>query len=211
MALEPEKRERIINAALQEFAEQGYQDASTNRIVKAAGIGKGMLFYYFKSKRDLFLYLIEYSLEYIEQDYLSQLDNSSGDYIERLRQSTKVKLRALGKNPYVFAFGGSLHLSGGADVPPDIMARIVETQRSAHLARLADLDTSLFRDGIPPEMTIKLVQWAVEGYERELSAKLKATQVTNSLHRVDYGPFIADFYVFLDVLKNVFYKEEVAL
>ncbi|MGK7378723.1 TetR/AcrR family transcriptional regulator [Planococcus sp. 1R117A] len=51
--LENKKKQTILNAALQEFAENGYQQASTNRIVKNAGIGKGMLFYYLESKRQL--------------------------------------------------------------------------------------------------------------------------------------------------------------
>ena len=49
-SLDEEKRQKILDAALMEFAEHGYEKASTNRIVKEAGIGKGMLFYYFKSK-----------------------------------------------------------------------------------------------------------------------------------------------------------------
>ncbi|GEM01866.1 regulatory protein, tetR family [Halolactibacillus halophilus] len=43
--VEPDKQQRIIEAAMKHFAENGYKDASTNKIVKEAGIGKGMLFY----------------------------------------------------------------------------------------------------------------------------------------------------------------------
>jgi len=39
--LKPEKRERIINAALKEFARNGYEKASTNEIIKEAEIAKG--------------------------------------------------------------------------------------------------------------------------------------------------------------------------
>ena len=53
------KRERIINAALREFAEYGYQQASLNRIVKELGIAKGSLYQYFKNKEDLFLYVFQ--------------------------------------------------------------------------------------------------------------------------------------------------------
>lgn len=43
-SLEAEKQERIINTALKEFARNGYDKASTNEIVKEAGISKGSLF-----------------------------------------------------------------------------------------------------------------------------------------------------------------------
>lgn len=69
-SLEESKQHKIRQAALEEFAAHGYEKASTNRIVKAAGIGKGMLFYYFTSKQELYEYLVKYSLEFIQSQYL---------------------------------------------------------------------------------------------------------------------------------------------
>ena len=43
--LKKEKQDRMINAALQVFAAQGYLHASTDQIVKEAGISKGLLFH----------------------------------------------------------------------------------------------------------------------------------------------------------------------
>ena len=39
--LPDEKRQTIINAAIEEFAEYGLENASTNRIVANSGISKG--------------------------------------------------------------------------------------------------------------------------------------------------------------------------
>lgn len=50
------RKKRILNAAFREFAEKGYEDASTNRIVKNAEIGKGTLFYHFGNKENLYIY-----------------------------------------------------------------------------------------------------------------------------------------------------------
>ncbi len=52
--LPPEKREKIFEAAVSEFAGKGYRGASMNCLVKAAGISKGSIFQYFRTKRDLF-------------------------------------------------------------------------------------------------------------------------------------------------------------
>ena len=43
--LPKEKQDRFINAALQIFAKNGYKKASTDEIVKAASISKGLLFH----------------------------------------------------------------------------------------------------------------------------------------------------------------------
>lgn len=53
------KRERIFQAALEEFAAHPYPQASLNRIVARAGIPKGSLYQYFSGKEDLFRYCLE--------------------------------------------------------------------------------------------------------------------------------------------------------
>ena len=55
--LPDEKREVIINAAVDEFAEYGLENASTNRIVANSGISKGSFYQYFEDKQDVFMYL----------------------------------------------------------------------------------------------------------------------------------------------------------
>ena len=49
---------RILGAAVSEFADRPYSDASFNRVIRDAGISKGMMYYYFKSKEDLFTALL---------------------------------------------------------------------------------------------------------------------------------------------------------
>jgi AcrR family transcriptional regulator len=56
--LPPDKREKIINAAVNEFAQNGLENASTNRIVENSGISKGSFYQYFEDKQDVFMYLL---------------------------------------------------------------------------------------------------------------------------------------------------------
>jgi AcrR family transcriptional regulator len=56
--LPKEKRQTIINAAIEEFAEYGLENASTNRIVASSGISKGSFYQYFEDKQDVFMYLL---------------------------------------------------------------------------------------------------------------------------------------------------------
>jgi AcrR family transcriptional regulator len=55
-----EKRNRILQAAIDEFASFGYENANTNKIAKQAGISVGSLFQYFNSKEDLFKTTVNY-------------------------------------------------------------------------------------------------------------------------------------------------------
>ena len=57
--LSDEKRCRIVDAALQEFAAHSFNEASINRIIKNADIPKGSFYQYFKNKEDLYLYFLD--------------------------------------------------------------------------------------------------------------------------------------------------------
>ncbi len=52
--LPPAKRRLILDAAAAEFAENGFEGASFNRIIAAAGISKGAMYYYFADKADAY-------------------------------------------------------------------------------------------------------------------------------------------------------------
>lgn len=52
------KRERILDAAIHEFAGRGYKLSSISAIVAAAGIAKGSFYQYFEDKDDLYGYII---------------------------------------------------------------------------------------------------------------------------------------------------------
>lgn len=56
-------KEKILNAALQEFGQKGYVLASTNNICKNNDISKGLLFHYYKTKDELFLICVEKCFE----------------------------------------------------------------------------------------------------------------------------------------------------
>ena len=53
----------ILSAALNEFASHGFHGASLNRVIDAAGISKGSMYYYFDSKEDLYIHVSRVELE----------------------------------------------------------------------------------------------------------------------------------------------------
>lgn len=52
-----------MDSALQEFATNGFANASLNRIIEASGISKGAMYYYFDGKEDLYADVIRRELE----------------------------------------------------------------------------------------------------------------------------------------------------
>ena len=57
--LPEKKRSAIVNAAVDEFADYGFESASINRIVANSSISKGSFYQYFEDKMDVFKYLMD--------------------------------------------------------------------------------------------------------------------------------------------------------
>ncbi len=57
--LPEDKREKILECAIDEFAEHDYDSSSISKIVARSGIAKGSLYQYFTDKRELYHYLLE--------------------------------------------------------------------------------------------------------------------------------------------------------
>lgn len=60
-----EKKNKIIDAGLMLFSKIGYNKATTPLIAKEAGVSTGIVYQYFKDKKDILLYAIN---RYFEQD-----------------------------------------------------------------------------------------------------------------------------------------------
>lgn len=84
--LDPELRARILGAACAEFSARGYEEASLNAIIEQAGISKGVLYYYFNDKTDLYLAAVQEVRQKMPPVYAMLLERgSSGDVWEDIR------------------------------------------------------------------------------------------------------------------------------
>lgn len=68
------KRDLILQAALKQFAEVGYDRATMQSIAKHAGVGKGTTYEYFESKEALFTEVISNRLNEILQVFKDELE-----------------------------------------------------------------------------------------------------------------------------------------
>ncbi|MBE3569167.1 MAG: TetR/AcrR family transcriptional regulator [Bacillales bacterium] len=83
------KRQKIIEIAAKEFAEKGYDAANINEIAALSGIGKGSIYLYFKTKKELFLATMETVVEKFNEtsDAIMSLDCSIMDKLKLCLES----------------------------------------------------------------------------------------------------------------------------
>jgi AcrR family transcriptional regulator len=65
LRIDPAVRDRLFAVASEAFVQHGYERASLNAILAAAGMGKSSFFYYFVDKEDLFASVLEAALSRI--------------------------------------------------------------------------------------------------------------------------------------------------
>lgn len=76
-ATSADRKRRVFEAAIKEFASKGFNGANVNAIAKAAGISIGSMYSYFESKEDLFLSVMDHCLEMMYK-LLSGVDTTKG-------------------------------------------------------------------------------------------------------------------------------------
>lgn len=102
--LPPEKRRRILNAAYQVFAENSYQKAPMSEIAAAGGISKSLLFHYFGSKRELYLFLWENAVERTRRAVRAERVLETEDFFVMLERSLRAKCGLMRRYPHLYAF-----------------------------------------------------------------------------------------------------------
>ena len=73
------KRERLMDAAWEEFTAVRCSDASINKIIRSAGIPRGSFYQYFTDKDDLFLYLVRPLQNYFFDLARQEVERTQGD------------------------------------------------------------------------------------------------------------------------------------
>jgi len=77
--LPEEKKKRVINAAVDEFAQNGYTKASITRMVNKAEIAKGSFYQYFEDKEDLYRHILKKAVEKKFKYVQKELNDYEGD------------------------------------------------------------------------------------------------------------------------------------
>lgn len=141
--LKKEKQDRMINAALKAFALNGYRHASTDDIVREAGISKGLLFHYFESKLGVYTFVYDYSVRYMMLE-LGNVSADEKDLFELIRQAEAARMRAMREYPYMQQF---LNRSMSEDVSEALLA--VEEKRNMLLETYEDIYGRADYTGLP--------------------------------------------------------------
>ncbi len=198
--LNPEKLDRIINSALNEFGRNSYEKASTNNIVKNAGISKGLLFHYFKSKQELYDYLEKFVFQKMVDVILEEIDFNETDIFNRIKQIAIIKMGVLARYPGFESFSKIIYEQKSiADIKEMVEKMVPDIY---HQIYTKNIDMNQFKDDLDFDKVIKIIQWTIEKYGEEQMDIVKKTGM-----KLDFSKIVSGIDPYLDVLRNAFCKK----
>jgi AcrR family transcriptional regulator len=101
--LPPEKQERVLDGAIEEFSRWGYEKASINRMVGRIGIAKGSIFQYFGSKKNLYFHIFEYAVALVRRSLKGVKAETEGEnFFIRLAKSLRAGIFFIQRYPRIY-------------------------------------------------------------------------------------------------------------
>lgn len=148
-------RQRILDAAMEEFSRRGYEGASLNTVCAEKGISKGSIYHYFKDKDELYLLCVEDCFNAFTAYLKEAAGSPGGPARERLRTYFDARLRFFADYP--------LYLGLFADAalrPPAALSAEIGVRRRAfdqlNIALLtALLESAPLREGLSVETVVE--------------------------------------------------------
>ena len=98
--LSEDKLQKIIEAGIVEFADEGFNRANLNRIAKNAGVSVGVIYKYYADKQALFLACVRHSLSAL-RDALKEVAFKSDDLHASIQSVVRTLIRHSKSNEYV--------------------------------------------------------------------------------------------------------------
>jgi AcrR family transcriptional regulator len=198
LSLPEDKQKTIRNSALKVFGENGYKKASVKDIADEADISKSMVFHYFGTKKDLYLYLVDYCSKVLTGPLTSIQKDLPRDYFERMRVATEKQMGVLKDEPFFLKFLTSMLSESDPEISKELQTYrdYAATFQSSYA--LDDMDFSKFKEDVDLKVVLRMMVWMAEGFSRNVSLESEE----------DLDKYIYQFNEAVELLRSKLYKEE---
>ena len=198
LSLADDKQKTIRNAALKLFGEYGYKMASIKDIADEAGISKSMIFHYFGTKKDLYLYLVDYCSGVLTGPLTNIYKDLPTDYFERMKVATEKQMGLLKEEPFFMAFLTTMLPEKDPEVAEElqIYREYVASYQKDYAFK--EVDLSKFKDDVDPVVVLRMMVWMAEGFSKKISLEPEDA----------YKRCVNEFTESIELLRKNLYKEE---
>ena len=195
-ALSEEKQNAIINAGFKVFAKNSYKKSPVNEIAIEAGISKSLLFFYFRNKKELYIFLFKKSEELTKRTLMESGVMDGTDIFDIMYRGLLSKASMMKKYPDMGNFSIKAYYEKDPEVVKDVQKIVAPYTKMETNMTLPPLDKSKFKEGLDLNMMYQDMYLASEGY-------LWRMQQTD---RLDIDRMVADYKKIIDFWKSIYLK-----
>lgn len=206
LKINEEKQRSIINAALNEFSKQPYEAASTNKIVKEAGISKGILFHYFGNKKNLYLFLYDYVFNKYSEATFENFDMTEPDVFQRYKQLISIQINLVRQNPAFFSFINMVHIEKSPEVTSELEKKHSLNGENNYDKFLKGIDYSLFKEEIDVNYALNTIKWALDGLTNQYNQQYKESNYDIDVYYTLADQCAVEMEEYFHFIKPLFYK-----
>lgn len=132
-----EKRKKILDVAVSEFANEGFENANINTIAKKAQVSVGALYKYFDTKADLFLMSVNYSIS-VRDAMLESIVSSDEDVLIKLEKLIRSDIEFSRKSGVLIKLYNEVTSEGNSALVEKIAADIEKKSCYAYKKTIED-------------------------------------------------------------------------
>jgi AcrR family transcriptional regulator len=173
--LEPARRAQILEVAAREFAEHGFDAASYNAIIERSGLSKGVFYYYFDDKEDLYLTVLrELLLEFLSGVSALPSSQSAAQFWVDMSDIYERCLHIFQEHPTALGLGRSL-IKLTARGNATALNEVRQLTQSWMLGLLeSGQQIGAIRQDLPKELLLSVLMGLEEGIDLWLTDQLGA-------------------------------------
>lgn len=204
---DPEKVDRIMKSATHIFAENGYLQAKTADIAKAASVSKGIVFRYFGDKEHLYLATVEYVINYLTEIADFSVWQDAVDLEDMIERAIRYKIELQLKYPDEF----KLSVQSFAELPnlsKDVQSQIGQFwQKQANLGVAELTQPVLDRMELRPDVNRDVLMHVLTAVADQVFADAQVFMKQHPDARVeDFEPIISQIQDEYGILEHGFLK-----
>lgn len=156
--LKDEKKQRIVDAALKEFAAHDFEHVNIQNIIKDAKISRGSFYQYFSDLEDLFNYLVK-TITITKKAYFDkhQVLHSEAPFFDRIGELYRLGYQFALENVLIFKAGKHMIKRLSTSNNDTIMTnkKWLNTYYSAEIQK--DIDKGIIRNDVDINMLIDVL------------------------------------------------------
>jgi TetR/AcrR family transcriptional regulator len=196
--LPTEKQNKLRNAGYKVFSLNTYKKAAMLEIADEAGISKSLLFYYFRNKQELYLFLFDEAVVFMNKEVAEGILDRKHELFALVELSIERKMELLKKYPYIFRFIAKVYYEMTPDLQPALQVKRKAMLSMGMQEVLPLIETDRFVDAADMPVVFQMLLLIGEGCMRG-HENLDYDKITQLL---------PGFRAIMASLKKRYYKEE---